>query len=382
MHLTTRNVNTAFRDLVGMFARQPGSYTSPGGTTYPTRRESRNGPVLVIDEPVTITYTHPTERVLLNPHRDCNPFFHMYEALWMLAGRNDVAPLSYYNSRMKNFSDDGKTLNGAYGYRWRHAGEEDVDQLEWIIKHLKGEPASRRAVLNMWTVDDDLMNVGFKLMPEYKDHKPSKDVCCNLNIMFSLREADEIKTVGGPIPDGWTVDPINMYLDMTVTNRSNDLVWGLLGANYVHFSILQEYMAAQLGVRVGKYHHFTNNLHVYCDRPDWQPEKFLQNDQPLGFHQASGDDWQGWYRDIKTIPLKGDIDQFDEELPEFVEAHAGHEDLTYEPKHPFLRMADHMLMAWRCRKKGDMASARLHLKYIESEDWKRACLDWFNRREK
>jgi hypothetical protein len=35
---------------------------------------------------------------------------------------------------------------------------------------------------------------------------------------------------------------------MTVTNRSNDLCWGMLGANYVHFTILQEYLAARLGV--------------------------------------------------------------------------------------------------------------------------------------
>src|SRR5262249_11634251 len=156
------------------------------------------GTVLVIDEPVTITYTHPRERVLFNTVRDANPFFHLYEALWMLAGRNDVAPLSYYNSRMKEFSDDGKTLNGAYGYRWRNArgreygsgltivmvddptlptGKRPVcadlsvgscDQLDTLVNHLRADPTSRRAVLQMWNVEDDLLKIGGVGTEEYE----------------------------------------------------------------------------------------------------------------------------------------------------------------------------------------------------------------------
>ena len=57
---------------------------------------------------------------------------------------------------------------------------------------------------------------------------------------------------------------------MTVFNRSNDLVLGMLGANYVHFTFLQEYIANCLGVGVGKYNHVTNNLHVYTEGK-WDP---------------------------------------------------------------------------------------------------------------
>ena len=60
---------------------------------YGVERESRNGPVVVFPEPVTTVCERPEERVLFHCERDANPFFHLFEALWMLAGRNDLAYL-------------------------------------------------------------------------------------------------------------------------------------------------------------------------------------------------------------------------------------------------------------------------------------------------
>ena len=78
-------------------------------------RPSRNGPVLQAPWPVTTVYQNPLERVVFWPERDANPFFHLYESLWMLAGRNDIAPLTRYAKNMANYSDDGETQHGAYG---------------------------------------------------------------------------------------------------------------------------------------------------------------------------------------------------------------------------------------------------------------------------
>ena len=52
---------------------------------------------------------------------------------------------------------------------------------------------------------------------------------------------------------------------MTVCNRSNDLIWGCCGANAVHMSYLQEYVASMVNVKVGTYTQFTQNLHAYKD---------------------------------------------------------------------------------------------------------------------
>jgi thymidylate synthase len=377
--LTTRNVNTALEEMVRRFSLPHNLRTE----------ESRKGRCLVIDEPMLITYTHPRERVLLNNARDANPFFHLYEALWMLAGRNDVAPLTYYNSRMPEFSDDGKTLNGAYGHRWRHAeawnpetnypDRTEVNQLDLLVSHLKAVPNSRRAILQMWNVEDDLLKIGGTCprcggpgcyacdkgggdYPGEGHYQESKDVCCNLDVMFQLRQV------------GFQDYPESkkLYkLDMTVTNRSNDLLWGMLGANYVHFSFLQEYMAARLGAEVGRYHHFTNNLHVYVDRPDWKPDALLKDvvtDYPRFRHG--------------TPPLVLNHKTFDEEVVMFVGGHSAcclADRTKYEE--PFFKLvAQPFLNAYHWYKEGSIKAALVQIESVEADDWRLAGKAWLEKR--
>ena len=213
--LQVRNVNEALYEGL--------RYLSYFGIT----QESRFGDVVVSPEPVTTVYKQPRERVLLNPKRDANPFFHFFESLWMLAGRNDVAYMEYILPSFKQFSDDGVTFHGAYGYRWRQ--HFDRDQLVEIVDILQKNKRDRRAVLGMWDPRVDL-------------NAPGKDFPCNTNIYFSC---------------------INDTLDMTVCNRSNDIVWGAYGANAVHMSVLQEFVASVVGVPVGKYYQISNNYHAY-----------------------------------------------------------------------------------------------------------------------
>lgn len=422
MHLITRNVNTAFRTLVQVMNGEefPGSSSVMSNdladaTHDPVsviKRTSRNGPVLMIDEPVTVTYTHPKERVLFNAARDANPFFHLYEALWMMAGRNDVASVAYYASNMVNYSDDGKTLNGAYGYRWRHAsysepehyGKFQLDQLDMLVDHLKADPGSRRAVLQMWNVEDDLLKIsdaftkctergctngrwtnapGLALIegqdcPVCKGtnkklvSKASKDVCCNLSVMFSIKGPEVVSDDDGP------------KLDMTVTNRSNDMIWGMLGANYVHFTVLQEYMAARLGVEVGRYNHFTNNLHVY--ESNWKPEEWMTAEKYDGTDRYRNELYSEGFPGIRqTIPLVYSPEAFDRELPEFVEQHSGRAESHRVPPYtePFLeRVARPMLFAFHNHKMKNPDLARVWANRIEADDWRTAAQGWLQRRIK
>ena len=136
-------------------------------------QESRNGTTLEAIGPVTTSYQRPWERVLLYPERDANPFFHLVEAIWMMAGSNNLEELTYFNSGMSKFSDDDETLNGAYGYRWFQHFE--YDQVEKVIEVLQKDPESRRAVLQMWDARSDL-------------DSSSKDIPCNTNIYFKIRD--------------------------------------------------------------------------------------------------------------------------------------------------------------------------------------------------
>jgi len=191
-------------------------------------RQSRAGEVLVAREPVTTVYRQPLERVLFWPQRDANPAFHLYESLWMLAGRRDLAPLLQYVTTFGEFSDDGETLHGAYGHRWFH--HFGVDQLVTIASRLMHDPDDRRCLLQMWDPSVDLGRAG-------------RDVPCNTAATFQVSA------------DG--------NLDLTVFCRSNDIVWGAYGANAVHFSILLEYMSRLTGIPVGVYRQVSVNYHAY-----------------------------------------------------------------------------------------------------------------------
>lgn len=426
MHLSTRNVNTAFTELVKFFDDGAKNRTETffRGINPIVRRTSRNGPVLMIDEPVTITYEKPLERVLFNPARDANPFALLYESLWMLAGRNDVVPLVYYTRRMTDYSDDGKTLNGAYGYRWRQALRNDnfdpmmghigpseykIDQLDILVTHLKADPTSRRAVLQMWNVEDDLLKIGgtelvrdwkndwgsYPTMSAYKPNTGSKDVCCNLSVIFSVRHMDDgtmtfkERRENPLVPIPGTEKIGRDCLDMTVFNRSNDLVWGLLGANYVTFSVLQEYMSARLGVVVGRYHHVTNNLHVYTEtNSGFKPNEWLAAEEHLNRHTSDygeRDELGSPNGPMKTLPLVRDPETFEKELPAFVETWANPdnvEDPLRKWDEPFLQtVAGPMLTAFQSHKR-NAATTFEWANRIAADDWRIAATNWLQRRAK
>lgn len=196
---------------------------------------SRNGTVLRAAAPVMTVWEPHVSRVSFWPTRNANPFFHLMEAMWMLAGRNDLGFVSHYAATMKQFSDDGGvTQPGAYGHRWRrHFG---YDQLRNVVNDLRDDPFSRRVVLTMWDANKDL-----------PANKMSKDVPCNTHIYF---------------------DFVSGQLNMTVCCRSNDAVWGAYGSNVVHFSLLHEFVCGAAGLVRGRLYQMSNNMHVYSDRDD------------------------------------------------------------------------------------------------------------------
>ena len=193
------------------------------------REDSRNGEVWTVQEPVTVTVRRPMYRVLVDEERNCNPFFHVMEFVWMMAGRKDADWIRQFNSRFKEYADEDGTIHGAYGYRWlRH---NCMDQVSLAVAELLEDRNSRRAVLAMWDAGSDL-------------HTEHNDLPCNTHIY--LRRIDN-------------------SLDMTVCNRSNDVVWGMCGANAVHMTMLHELIARAVGLRQGRYHVVTNNAHVYVE---------------------------------------------------------------------------------------------------------------------
>lgn len=322
---------------------------------YPwTEMESRNGPVLQLNETAVLIHANPRDRVLLNPVRNANPFFHLYEAMWMLAGRNDVESLKYFVSTIGDFSDDGVIFNGAYGDRWRNAlcvvppnersGIEEnddysFDQIEHIIEHLKEQPFSRRAVLQMWEVQRDLQRVDNR----FNDF--SKDVCCNLSVVFQIYR-----------DPNW-----NDHLNITVFNRSNDLIWGALGANMVQFSFLQEYVATKLGINVGTYYQVSANLHLYTERHN-----------PAAIYRS-------WADSVTASDYYVGGPHFDEELQQAVTTR-GQGD--YENSF-FACVFQPMMIAFDFYKEGEIDTGIQYAKdHIKATDWRTAAIQWLERRNR
>jgi thymidylate synthase len=193
---------------------------------------SRGIETLEVPGPVSTMYLEPTRRVLFDEERDANPFFHLMDAMWMFSGSDCAALPAAFLPTLKQFSDDnGETFHGAYGHRLRHP----IDQLKGVVEMLRERPDTRQAVLSIWNPSRDFRAV-------------TKDMPCNDMIMFGIR---------------------NGALDMTVCNRSNDVIWGAYGANAVQFSFIQEWVALSVGVRVGRYTQQSNSYHVYPTNPFW-----------------------------------------------------------------------------------------------------------------
>jgi len=298
---------------------------------------SRNGRVIVLPYPVTTVYKYPRERVIFSGERDCNPFLHFFESLWMLAGRRDVEFVSQFSKNISQFSDDGVVFNAAYGHRWRsHFG---YDQIEWVIDILRKDPSSRRAVISMWDGHRDLMNQG------------SKDLPCNTQVVFRV---------------------IGKTLDMTVFNRSNDAIWGAYGANVVHFSFLQEYVAASLNVDVGAYRQVSNNLHLY---PDVRVAARM-----LALAGASSEQHYAYGR-VKTAPFlfyfpEEEKNGFVEELMQFVDN--PHRPLSGKSRF-FQEVVSPLWNLWGVR--GETTGEVVRAARLMADcDWKLAATQWINRR--
>lgn len=312
-------------------------------------KKSRVGEVIEYNHPVVTTYSRPWERMLFSPVRNANPFFHIMEAFWILAGREDVASLVEYNSRMGEFSDNGETFHAAYGQRLRMNG--GLDQLKQLIALLKQNKHERRAVATIW---DPVLDCG----------ADSKDIPCNDLLDFKI---------------------VHDKLNLTVYCRSNDMLWGAYGANAVQFSVIHQYMAEMIGVELGVYNQISSSFHIYLDGPGGALWDKLQAIDPgtLLFNPYTLN--QG----IAKTPIVDNPKTFEEDLLAFWKWHDNYAGLpSLMDNSIFEQVLAPLVTAWKYYKhEGDIQLALDIVKLIKQEDIRIACDRWltnvmFNRNKK
>lgn len=161
--------------------------------------------------------------VVLCPERRLGYKFLAAEAAWILSGSNRLGEIAPFAKNLRELSDDGVHLYGAYGPPFR-------EQLPYVLETLTRDGQSRQAVSTIWRPRPG----------------PWKDVPCTIALQYLIRPE---RVDLGPYPDT-ALHRHDNVLHCVASMRSSD-AW--LGVPYdIHtFSMTAAYVALLLRDRVG-----------------------------------------------------------------------------------------------------------------------------------
>jgi thymidylate synthase len=181
---------------------------------------------------VTLRVNDLRNNLLYHPVRNINYRFAVAEWLWISYGRADVATLARYNSQMARFSDNGLTLDGAYGPRL-------APQWRYLVDSIAKDYFSRQGVATIWTPNP----------------KSSRDVPCTVAMQIIARAGK---------------------LDGLITMRSSD-VWLGLPYDFFTFSQLVSGLAGVLSLEPGYLQFSLGSSHLYAT--DFERAKAVLDDR-------------------------------------------------------------------------------------------------------
>lgn len=167
---------------------------------------------------------NPKDRAIKTEWRKFSEKYAEREWNWYMSQDRSVEEIKKYAPIWDTMHGGDNIVNSNYGWQWNRNG-----QLEKCIEQLKKNRNTRQAWL---TIFDG------KEKDDYKFDTP-----CTLSIGFDIL-------------------PMTDSLNMCVTMRSNDLIYGFCNDQYC-FSKLQELVANELDLDVGTYFHFAHDMHIY-----------------------------------------------------------------------------------------------------------------------
>lgn len=189
------------------------------------------------------------------------------ELFWYLSGSDALEQIQYYIEGYDQFSDGGRTLNGAYGpriftpQRMLCAGRQG-DEWQRMINTLREREGSRNAIIQIYSNSDGAKN--------------SLDIPCTCTLHFVIRRK---------------------RLQLHVHMRSNDAYLGMPHDIFA-FTMLQEIAARELGIEIGVYYHSVASLHLYDDNEHHRSRTMAQEYLDEGLHDIvpmpampQGDPW-------------------------------------------------------------------------------------------
>lgn len=179
----------------------------------------------------------PSERIITTPWRKFSKTYAEREFAWYKSCNRSVEEIKKYAPIWDKMHGGDNIVNSNYGWQWSRN-----NQLDKCIEQLKKNKDTRQA---WFTIFDG------KEKDDYKYDTP-----CTLSVGFDIK-------------------PNSGMLDMCVTMRSNDLVYGFCNDQYCWTKIQQE-VANELNVSVGTYYHFVHDLHIYERHFNMQKDYFKE----------------------------------------------------------------------------------------------------------
>lgn len=167
---------------------------------------------------------NPLNRNITTSWRKFSTKYAEREFNWYQSGNRSVEEIKKYAPIWDTMHSGDNLVNSNYGYQWMRN-----DQLNKCINQLKENKNTRQA----W----------FSIFDGKEKEKYTYDTPCTLSVGFDIKPNIE-------------------RLDMTVLMRSNDLVYGFCNDQYC-WTKLQEIVANELNLPVGKYFHYAHDLHIY-----------------------------------------------------------------------------------------------------------------------
>ena len=171
---------------------------------------------------VSIKILEPTKNLIKTEYRNWNNLYGEREWEWYLSKDRSVKELKKYAPIWDKMHNGDNIVNSNYGHLW-----SENNQLEKTIQQLRDNKLTRQAWI---TIFDG------KRKDEFVHDTP-----CTIAIGFIIEDG---------------------LLCMSVLMRSNDLWFGFCNDQYC-FSKLQMYVAKELCMDVGWYHHFASDMHIY-----------------------------------------------------------------------------------------------------------------------
>lgn len=166
----------------------------------------------------------PEQRIITTEWRKFSKRYAEREYAWYMSGDRSIAEIKKYAPIWDKMHGGDNIVNSNYGWQWARN-----DQLAKCIEQLRKNKDTRQA----W----------FTIFDGKEKDSYAYDTPCTLSVGF------DIKSDTG-------------QLDMCVTMRSNDLVFGFCNDQYC-WTKLQQLVAEELDTHVGTYFHFAHDLHIY-----------------------------------------------------------------------------------------------------------------------